>query len=106
MILYDDGRTRLDERGVTLRRYYFPTAQSKTVAYSRIIKVESRPLGWLSGRLRLWGTSWPLTWLPLDLGRTTRDVLVSLDVGGRVRPSFTPDDPASVLAVLAERAGR
>jgi hypothetical protein len=34
--LYEDFGLRLDEDGITIRRYYFPLAGSKRIAYSEI----------------------------------------------------------------------
>jgi hypothetical protein len=100
--LYDDGRVLLDEDGVTLRRYYFPTGAAKRISFRDIRGVEDRPMGWLTGRGRGWGTSHPGYWLPLDLGRARRDTLVVLDLGRRVKPAFTPDDPQRVVEIIRQ----
>ena len=100
---YDDGRVVLDSAGVTLRRYYFPTFTAKHIPYERIRGVRSMPSTWLSGKGRIWGTAHPGYWFPLDPGRLHRDTLVVLDLGGRISPAFTPDDPERVLALLQER---
>lgn len=102
-VLYDDGHTLLDGDGVTLRHYYFPTGASKSIPYARIVVARSRRMGWMSGKGRLWGTASPTRWLPLDGGRSSKDVLVCLDLGGRVQPAFSPDDPEALLRLLAER---
>lgn len=101
-VLYDDGRVRLDTHGLTLRRYYFPTGRSKSLVYDQIRAVHTHPLTWLSGRGRGWGTGHPRHWLPLDLGRFRKRVLVVLDVGRWVRPAFTPDDPDTVVELLRQ----
>jgi hypothetical protein len=41
-------------------------------------------------------------WWNLDRGRPTKDVALVLDVGGRIRPTITPDDPETVERILAE----
>lgn len=102
-VLYDDGKVRLDSHGLTLRRYYFPTGQSKRLAYDRIRAVGTRPMGWLSGKGRGWGTAHPGYWLPLDMGRFRKHVLVVVDVGRRVTPAFTPDDPGTVVELIRNR---
>lgn len=101
--LYDDGRVVLDSRGIILRRYYFPFGTSKRIPYDRIRSVETRPMNWLTGRGRLWGTAHPRYWLPLDGSRPKKDTLLVLDVGKTVRPAFSPDDPDRVRAILTER---
>jgi hypothetical protein len=98
--LYDDGRIVLDEQGVTLRHYYFPIATSKRVPYDRIRGVEARPMGWLTGKGRGWGSAHPRYWLPLDASRPRKDTLIVLDIGNYVRPAFSPDDPDRVLELL------
>jgi hypothetical protein len=104
--LYDDGRAILDDEGVTLRRYYFPTGASKRIPYRRIRAVRSQRMGWLTGRGRAWGTAHPGYWLPLDWSRLRKGEFVVLDLGGRVKPAFSPDDPDRVLSILEERVGR
>lgn len=104
-VLYDDGRAVLDGEGVTLRRYYFPFGTSKRIPYRRIHRVDVRPMGWLTGKGRGWGTSNPRYWLPLDLTRPRKYVLVVLDLGGFVKPAFSPDEPERVLEIVQRRIG-
>jgi hypothetical protein len=101
-VLYDDGRVVLDRAGITLRRYYFPLGTSKRIPYRRIRGVRSRPMGWLTGKGRGWGSAHPGYWLPLDISRPRKDTLVVLDLGGYVKPAFTPDDVTRVLEILAQ----
>ena len=105
-VVYDDGRVVLDGEGVTLRRYYFPLGSSKRIPYRRIHGVEVRPMGWLTGKGRVWGTASPRYWLPLDLTRPRRHALVVLDLGGFVKPAFSPEEPERVLGILRQRIGR
>ena len=104
--LYDDGLVVLDENAVTLRRYYFPLGQAKRIPYTRIHRYEARGMSWLSGRARGWGSAHPGYWLPLDLHRFRRRVLVVLDLGGRVKPAFSPEDPGTVIDILSTKLGR
>jgi hypothetical protein len=100
---YDDGRVAIDASGLTLRRYYFPTGGSKQIAFDAIRAVDRRPMGWLSGRGRGWGTTRPGYWMPLEFKRYAKRELIVVDLGGRVKPAFTPDDPETVERLL--RAG-
>jgi hypothetical protein len=87
-IEYDDGRAVLDRNGVTLRRYYFPTGQSKHIPYRQIHAAEVRPMGWLTGKGRGWGSAHPRYWLPstsAGCGRTSWSCLTS--VVSSTRPS-------------------
>ncbi|MDQ6849519.1 MAG: hypothetical protein M3070_06000, partial [Actinomycetota bacterium] len=65
-----------------------------------------RPMGWLTGKGRGWGTAHPGYWLPLDTSRPRKNTLVVLDLGGKVKPAFSPDDPDRVLAILQRRIGQ
>lgn len=104
--LYDDGRVMLDGVGITLRRYYFPIGTSKHIPYGSIRRTAVRPMGWLTGKGRAWGTAHPRCWLPLDITRPRKDKLVVLDVGKVVQPAFSPDDPDRVLEILKQRGVR
>jgi hypothetical protein len=100
---YDDGLVRVDEDGLTLARYYFPFATSKHIPFDQIRAIDVRPMGWLTGRLRGWGTTHPRFWLQLDPRRFRKTTLISLDIGRRVHPAFTPADPDAVLQLLRAR---
>jgi hypothetical protein len=99
---YDDGLIRLDEQGITLRRYYFPWAGAKKVAYGRIKAVRSRPVGLTTGAWRIWGSGDLRHWLPLDTHRRHRTRAIALDVGRWIRPTCTPAEPEQVLAILRD----
>lgn len=101
-VLYDDGKIVVDDEGITLRRYYFPIATGKRIPYERIQGVTVRPMGWLRGKGRVWGSARPRYWLPLDLSRPKKDTLVVLDLGRFVRPAFSPDDPSRVADLLGD----
>lgn len=100
---YDDGGVRLDDTGVHVRRYYFPWAGSKHIPYGNICGFEARPMTWFRGNGRIWGTGSWRYWLPLDIGRPRKNTLVVLDLGRRVKPAFSPDDPDRVIGMLRER---
>jgi hypothetical protein len=101
--LYDDGGLRVDEDGVFIRRYYFPWAGPKRIAYNAIRRVQVRPLNWLTGKGRGWGTAHPGYWFPLDMRRFGKSTLLILDLGRRVKPCVTPDDPDRVIELLRSR---
>jgi hypothetical protein len=105
-VLYDDGRVMLDGEGVTLRGYYFPHGASRHIPYRRIQGVQVQPMGWLSGKGRMWGTADPRYWLPLDVTRPHKDKLLVLDLGCFVKPGFTPDEPDRVLKIVQQHIRR
>jgi hypothetical protein len=65
--------------------------------------VAERPLGALTGRLRIWGSGDPRLWWHLDPGRPRKRTALVIDLGRRVRPAITPDDPGAVLRIIEER---
>jgi hypothetical protein len=105
LIFRSVGHVRLDEQGITLRHYYFPFATSKHIRYDQIRRIDSQPMGWLSGRGRLWGTSSHDYWMPLELTRIGKRRMIILDLGRRVKPAFTPDDPDRVLQLIQKELG-
>lgn len=50
-------------------------------------------MGPFTGKGRLWGSGDFRHWAPLDLKRPAKDKALIFDVGARVRPVITPDDP-------------
>lgn len=101
--LYEDAGLTLDDDGITIRRYYFPFANSKRVAYSDIQGIKAQQMSWASGKGRFWGATDPRYWFPLDMHRGSKKTLLILDVGRKVRPCITPEDPAKVIEVLKAR---
>ncbi|HET9075602.1 MAG TPA: hypothetical protein VFN68_01605 [Acidimicrobiales bacterium] len=97
---YDDGRIALDHDGVLIRWYYL--WGSKRIPYSSIREVARRPLTGVSGRWRIWGSGDFVHWWNLDPKRPGKSTALVLDVGGRVRPTITPDDPDAVERIIDE----
>jgi hypothetical protein len=99
---YDDGLVQLDREAITLRRYHFPSGTSKIIPLRSIRRYEATPLGPLTNRFRIWGSSDLRTWLPLDVRRPLRSTLVKLYLVGepRWRPAFTPAHPEEFLTVF------
>ncbi|MBF9067132.1 PH domain-containing protein [Streptacidiphilus fuscans] len=100
---YDDGLILCDDQGVTIRRYY-PWG-SKQIPYAAIKGVQTLSLTGPNAirRWRIWGSGDFIHWWNLDPRRPSKDTALVLDAGGRVRPTITPDDPAAVARILAER---
>jgi hypothetical protein len=101
--IYRDKFIVLDGDGVTILRYYFPLATPKRIAYSDIRRVLVEEMNWWTGKGRFWGAAIPNTWMPMDWGRMSKDKVIVLDVGTRVKPCVTPDDPDRVAALIKER---
>lgn len=60
-------------------------------------------MSWWTGDGRLWGSAHPGYWLPWDGSRPRKKILLVLDVGVRVKPAFSPDDPERVREILSAR---
>ena len=96
-MLYDDGRVACDDTALIVGWYYL--WGKKRIPYSTIRAVNPRPL---RGRWRLSGSSDFVHWYNLDGNRPNKTIELELDVGGRVRPVLTPDDPEAVAIIIAE----
>lgn len=102
--IYEDRTVRIDDQGVTIRHYYFPLV-SKFVPYSQIETVDLGVMSWLSGRLRIWGTTDFSSWYSLDLSRPWKETAVVLTLAGRGAPSFSPKAPDRVETEIRSRIG-
>jgi hypothetical protein len=100
---YDDGAIACDSQGIVIRLYYFPWG-TKRVPYSSIKNFRVLPLTGVNRlrRWRLWGSGDLVHWWNCDMRRPQKEVALVLDVGRRVLPSITPDDPETVERILRE----
>ncbi|MFG2793378.1 hypothetical protein [Streptomyces sp. NPDC048419] len=103
---YEDGGIRCDDQGLVVRRYY-PWG-AKRIGYTSIKSIEKLDLTGMNKvrRWRIWGTGDFLHWWNLDPQRPRKNCALVIDVGRRVRPTITPDDPDAVLRVLTAASGR
>ncbi|MFF9510658.1 hypothetical protein ACF1BU_11780 [Streptomyces sp. NPDC014724] len=100
---YDDGGILCDDQGLTIRRYY-PWG-TKRILYTSIRGVETLPLTGVNRvrKWRIWGSGDFVHWWNLDPNRPKKSVALVIDVGRRVRPTITPDDPTVVARILTEK---
>ncbi len=104
---YDDGQVQLDRYALTLRRYHFPSGTAKVIPLRAIKGYRAESLGVLMQRFRIWGSSDLRRWLPLDVRRPLKSVLITLDVPGTwPSPAFTPEDPEEFVAMFEELLGQ
>ena len=54
--------------------------------YTAIRHAAAPAMGWRTGKGRGWDTAHPGYWLPLDLRRWRKHILLVFDVGRRVKP--------------------
>src|ERR1700722_18155301 len=101
---YEDAWITCTEDGVEIKGYYFPWG-TKHIAYGSIRAVRRVEMTAFRGQARIWGTANPRYWASLDPKRPTKKVALILDVGKRVQPFITPDDPDAVEAAIAQHTG-
>lgn len=100
---YDDGLVQLDREAITLRRYHFPSGTSKVIPLGTVRGYKAEPLGLFMHRFRVWGSSDLRRWLPLDVRRPFRSIMITLDVPGTSpSPACTPANPDEFTALLDE----
>jgi hypothetical protein len=93
---YDDGGIACDESGLVISRYY-PWG-SKRIPYASIKSVKHVPIR--IRRWRLFGSGDFVHWWNLDLHRPKKTIALDIDVGRRIHPTITPDDPDIVERIL------
>jgi len=99
---YEDAGVRCDDQGLTIRHYYLWGA--KRIRYTSIRGVEKLPLTGVNKvrKWRIWGSGDFLHWWNLDVRRPKKDLALVIDVGRRMRPTITPDNPHTVERIITE----
>jgi hypothetical protein len=101
---YDDGKLVCGPNGLEIHSYYFPSG-TKHVPYPQIQGLQRIEItGVWSGKYRLWGTGNPHYWANRDVRRPWKSVGFVVDLGRRVNPIVTPDDPLTFESVLRRAA--
>jgi hypothetical protein len=78
---------------------YTAFLRPRRIPYSSIRSVTKTPLShWR--KWRLWGSGDFKHWFNLDPRRPRKEIALVVDVGKRVEPVVTPDDPQQVVDVL------
>ena len=95
---YDDGKVACTGSELVIRHYYFPIG-AKRIPYSAICEVRRVPLD-LLGKWRIHGSGDFVHWFNFDLHRPRKDVALVVELGRRVTPVVTPDDPGQVMDAL------
>ncbi|MEU8687360.1 hypothetical protein [Streptomyces sp. NPDC048665] len=98
--MYDDGLLACTDSELIIRRYYFPWGSAKRIPYSQIRGVQWIPLDLRTGSWRLWGSGDFVHYFNLDTSRPRKRVALIVDLGRRVKPVITPDEPERLVEVL------
>lgn len=101
--LYDDGRVKCDDDGLVVR-WYYPWG-TKRIPYRSIRGCTTFELSPVRGKWRIWGSGDFVHWYNLDPGRPNKQSGIEIDVGGRIRPTITPDDAGAVAHIITEHTG-
>src|ERR1700742_4614400 len=96
---YSDPRINIGPDGVSISGYYLPWG-TKRIPFDAIRLVRRVNMGWLTGRIRLWGTGTPGYWAHLDLRRPIKHVAFIVDTGQPIGAFITPDNPDGFEAAL------
>ena len=101
--IYRDKGIVCDERGLTIKAYYFP-AGSKFIEYGAIRALRRVELSAMRGRARIWGTANVKYWANLDTKRPSKKSGLVVDLGRSVSPFITPDDTDAVESIIRQRS--
>jgi hypothetical protein len=104
MSAYRDGRIECTDTGIRIRGYYFPWG-TKTIPYTSIRSLDRFALSALRGSWRIWGSGDFKHWANLDPRRPKKSTGFTVDLGGRVVPVITPDDPDAFERAVREHIG-
>jgi hypothetical protein len=101
---YEDDQVSCTDNGLAIKHYYFP-AGTKRIPYSSIRDVTRMELTGLNAvrRWRIWGSGDFVHWWNLDMKRPGKKAALVLDVGRRICPTITPDDPDTVEQILSSK---
>ncbi len=101
---YDDGKIVCSLDRLEIHSYYFPFG-TKSVPYRQIKGLQRMEItGLMSGKWRLWGTGNPRYWANLDTKRPKKKAGFVVDLGRKISPIVTPDEPDAFESVLRHRA--
>ncbi|MHB8681774.1 MAG: PH domain-containing protein [Acidimicrobiales bacterium] len=101
---YDDGRIACDDEGVSIRWYYL--WGRRRIPYARIRSIATYPLSAVRGKWRIWGSGDFVHWYNLDADRPRKTTGIEIDLGRRVKPCITPDDPDAVAGLISAHLPR
>jgi hypothetical protein len=98
---YQDSQVSCTDTGLAIKHYYFPVG-TKHISYAAIRDVTRMELTGLNSvrRWRIWGSGDFVHWWNLDMKRPGKTAALVLDIGHRICPTITPDDPDAVEQIL------
>ncbi len=100
---YQDRWIQCTPNEIRVRAYYFPWG-TKRIPYGSIRALDRFTMTPRRGKGRIWGSGDFEHWANLDPQRPSKSVGFFLDVGRRVVPLLTPDDPDAFEVAVREHA--
>lgn len=103
-LYYEDSQIRIDEVGIGIRDYYFPTYGAKNISWSELKSVHEFDLTFWSGKYRIWGMGLRPWWFNYDWRRQNKKKVFVLDSGSYFKSAITPEKPEELRAVFRSRS--
>ncbi len=96
---YKDRWIECTDSELVVRGYYFPWG-TKRIDYTAIESLDRFTMTALRGKGRIWGSGDLRHWANLDPGRPRKSIGFFVNLGRRVIPFLTPDDPDAFERVV------
>lgn len=101
--LYQDAGVTIDDSGIIILNYYFPTGAPKRIPWTELQNASLKRMTLWAGKWRLWGMGLQPYWFNLDSSRLRKSEFIALDTGHMIKPAITPDDPETAMAAIESR---
>ena len=100
-LIYSDALVDVNDNGIYLQNYYFPSTKAKLLKFSDIIQIEKKIPTLRNGKWRYWGTGVLNIWFPLDLNRSKRDCIFFIQLASqRIRVGFTVENTNAFIEAI------
>jgi hypothetical protein len=106
-LIYSDKLVDVDDKGIRLKKYYFPLGQAKFVKFQDILRIEKRQPTLANGKWRYWGSGDFVTWFPQDWNRSGRDLMFFIKMSTqRTRIGFTVQNSKAFIEAVESKGIR
>jgi hypothetical protein len=106
-LIYSDKLVDVNDKGIRLKKYYFPLGQAKFVKFQDILRMEKRQPTLANGKWRYWGSGDFVTWFPLDWNRSGRDLIFFIKMSTQsTRIGFTVEDSKAFIEAIESKGIR
>ncbi|MFN8671638.1 MAG: hypothetical protein U0457_06075 [Candidatus Sericytochromatia bacterium] len=101
--LYEDTQVICYEDKLEIKRYYFPIGTSKIIPYNDIKGYEEIKMNFFNGGGRVWGMNTSPYWFNCDGNRFYKNKRINIDLGAKINPTITPDNPEKFMEIFKEK---